>query len=705
MIWYDTFEKYVGQWIDGLQNGKGIQIWYESKGEFKYLRNRYIGEWRHGLRHGYGVFLYSNGSKYEGMWENNSKNGFGIFTNQDGIQTIGLYKYDRLLEQITIVNPIRTEKRKITRRTIASTNSLEEREKTVKDLNTSIRSNNLSISQTQDQKKNIVNLDVIPEGDELNHTHNRKEIDNVNISQSNLVNGDLSSSSLQMKNNLSKANNVPKESEINPYHTLIDLSDLIEIDQDIESNLKEIENVLLRYNSEIRTWYKMYANKDFHKDPKLDQSHSSKIESNKILTNLDDKKLSYIPQPIINENIYNNDLGFAMEMKEFWRFIRDCNLLNADFSLSQFNRLFYRGIRNHIEMFMLPEELDSKYIYEYIYKMIQKSKDEFCLRYRDKVKIDLEQSNPSYMVGDIDVVFDIHNKRQVILLRQFSEALVRIAYLKYYHYDSPLHVKLKMLIENSIKTNILFKRLYKRDKSILYTESSVSASVVLDIRVKNVDLDIEPFMNTYELELKAIFKELYSKSQLSLKKNDSTLTYRFFYESIIKRCSQFNSFLEKHKYVELINAFHKEKMIFSDNKNSKEAFSYIEALLDSEMIFYEFCEVVFFIGKKYFQQSGSEKSFFEIFKLLDDVIRRLEPLYEAKDKYYLTFPKLKHHITYEHILEAKRIKEEEERRRAAEVKRFIMERKLLQLEDFNIIPEVKKESEDEEEEDEDSGYE
>jgi hypothetical protein len=40
MIWHDSFEKYVGQWADCSQNGKGIHIWYEGRGELKYLRNR-----------------------------------------------------------------------------------------------------------------------------------------------------------------------------------------------------------------------------------------------------------------------------------------------------------------------------------------------------------------------------------------------------------------------------------------------------------------------------------------------------------------------------------------------------------------------------------------------------------------------------------------------------------------------------------------
>ncbi len=40
MIWFNSNEKYIGQWVDGMLQGKGIYIWYENKGEFKYLLNR-----------------------------------------------------------------------------------------------------------------------------------------------------------------------------------------------------------------------------------------------------------------------------------------------------------------------------------------------------------------------------------------------------------------------------------------------------------------------------------------------------------------------------------------------------------------------------------------------------------------------------------------------------------------------------------------
>ena len=40
MIWSDLSEKYTGEWSSNLQNGFGVHIWYENKGEQKYLRNR-----------------------------------------------------------------------------------------------------------------------------------------------------------------------------------------------------------------------------------------------------------------------------------------------------------------------------------------------------------------------------------------------------------------------------------------------------------------------------------------------------------------------------------------------------------------------------------------------------------------------------------------------------------------------------------------
>lgn len=41
MQWYDSFEKYYGEWKEDLQHGYGVHICLEEKGEGKLLRNRY----------------------------------------------------------------------------------------------------------------------------------------------------------------------------------------------------------------------------------------------------------------------------------------------------------------------------------------------------------------------------------------------------------------------------------------------------------------------------------------------------------------------------------------------------------------------------------------------------------------------------------------------------------------------------------------
>lgn len=79
--------------------------------------------------------------------------------------------------------------------------------------------------------------------------------------------------------------NVNREVEQNPFKTLIDIKDLIEFEADPETVEKEIQNILLRHNSELKSWYKSY---------------SKKVEAVK------------------------TEESFAMTLRQIWRFLRDC---------------------------------------------------------------------------------------------------------------------------------------------------------------------------------------------------------------------------------------------------------------------------------------------------------------------------------------------------------------------------------------------
>lgn len=52
-----------------------------------------------------------------------------------------------------------------------------------------------------------------------------------------------------------------KEVEANPYKRLLDISDLIEYEQNPADVEKEVQNIMLRYNSELKNWYNKYARK------------------------------------------------------------------------------------------------------------------------------------------------------------------------------------------------------------------------------------------------------------------------------------------------------------------------------------------------------------------------------------------------------------------------------------------------------------
>jgi hypothetical protein len=70
---------YKGGCKDGLADGKGTAI-----GE-----DKYVGKFMNGLPEGKGVYTFKNGNEYDGYWKNGRKDGQGKFTySVNGVQTI-----------------------------------------------------------------------------------------------------------------------------------------------------------------------------------------------------------------------------------------------------------------------------------------------------------------------------------------------------------------------------------------------------------------------------------------------------------------------------------------------------------------------------------------------------------------------------------------------------------------------------------------
>ena len=68
---------------------------------------------------------------------------------------------------------------------------------------------------------------------------------------------------------------------------------------------------MLRNNSDLKAWYKLYARK---------------VEAQK------------------------SEESFSMTLRQVWRFMRDCQIVGPDCTLAQFNRLFIQGRKNNYEL-------------------------------------------------------------------------------------------------------------------------------------------------------------------------------------------------------------------------------------------------------------------------------------------------------------------------------------------------------------------
>ena len=751
MIWVDNNEKYIGKWKCNQQNGMGVHIWYEPKGEYKYLKNRYVGEWENGQRQGYGVFFYANGSKYEGLWDKNIKNGFGIFTFQDGTQYIGRFINDRMVEHNMQGQVQDLNKRLLTNESFKNQNQSNQskakkdkkfgtiyedpKENKLTNVNTStnLNKNNKSVSNTDNEsqasknKKSLAPLVLDREKSSLNISSSTS---NANIRQPKYTSNNPAgqdtivesvNEELEEEFNIPKqkvdhviANRILKESDSNPFSTMIDIADILEIEPEIEKSLQDIQSLLLRYLSDIKAWYKVYTN--LKENEKMNEQDNKREESKNIrktskLSKDSFNNLKGKDDQIITEGLnLNTDIGNAMDMKDLWRFIRESGVLNAEFSLADFNRLYFNGPRNFIEMYTIPEDIKDNQFYQYLFTMINVGKKHFLSKYKrndtygnftnaGKVPV-LE-----YKLEDETFQFDIHSKRNIVLLRQFYESIVRIAYIRIM--NEPLVIKIKLLVENYIKQNPRLKSITKRTSIIGNNNTSSFIGNNTDEQVKILPSDLLNdivFSNSYETELYCVFKEIYRKSRINNKKCDLSIRYRFIYESIIKKDKELSEMIDKYLFISFIHKHHLNRCVINeDNKYTVPVISYIENLLDSEMIFYEFCELIVFISRLYVSKLNTQEKKELLCPIIDNVIqimKRCDYAFKSIEKYKYYYPALDYHRRLDIQIKQLKRQREEERKQEAEKQRWKYENECMFKQGSNLIKINFDESEDNEEEEE-----
>ena len=721
MIWNDVNEKYVGQWENNLQNGIGVHIYFENKGEFKMFRNRYFGEWKNGKRNGYGIFYYSNGSFYEGFWENDKKNGFGIMNFIDRNQFIGNFCNDRM------------------------TNSIEELSNDLFSNNSNSNFNvnsivNSSVSNFSKTKKNSFFKKT---GQSLFRKSNSvKSIFEKKI-EKNTVDGSILNDTINSKEKMII-------DKFNTSKLYIDISDILLLNPEINDKLILLDNIILRNISDLMHWYNIIIGRENIKDNEVGTSFATNTnnDTKSILNNQSIPKLpiNHLVQinkeneeknkelNLINPDVaLNNDLKFCMELSQLWLFLRDgIGIINIDFSIVDFDRIFFNGPKNYIEMFYIPPNIinNNDEIYKYLYASFKKQKHDFISNYYKFIPC--QQPQP-FNEGK-KIIKDIHNKKQVILQRGFHEVFIRIAFFRYilniksenelifYNLNNNNNVNQSFEIKyNSLESSLssllsYIKPFYLNKKKISASKSNLSDITSKTQNINSVKKEFDNFINYYESTLYKMFNKLYFVSTNHPNFQDKTITYDFFYRKILLKIKDeklLNIFKYRSDYCEIILSIpskcivpqimtigkknivivkEDEKSINSFKENNTQlSIKYYKSLYN-EMISYEFNELIFQICRKYSEVNQDFSKDFSFNQVIISIYEIIQKLYENKTnkkndlsiKNIYFYPKLKSHLIIEQIEINKKKEEEEKMKKEIEYKRMMKERENLKNEDINV---------------------
>lgn len=787
-IWYEPKgelkylkNRYIGEWKNGLRHGFGI--FFYSNG------SKYEGMWEENLKNGFGIFIFQDGTQYIGKFHNDRMLEYNMQGIQSSIDYSSLHlgNNSNPNQGGTVVTPhIKTGSMTTVSSNLGTTappNNKPENRSVKKSINSEITVVNKFTTILEDprenpdynnpnNKGNLGSIDnnklgnyggkkILPPVDKKVSNINSISNSNPRPSENNVLNSggarySRQPSDISVSNPVARfgavkpnyrvvepinegdesysqsdqvvANRILKESEPNPFSSLLDITDILENEPELEKSLVEVQNVLLRYISDLKMLYKVYSGnkeaidrlnesnmfgmkttgeedsfktlKEVHKTPSMNKG--GKMGENK------EPKESNKIESIITEGLnINADIGYAMEMKDVWKMLRDTSLLTPEFTLADFNRLYYKGPRNYNEIFAIPDDLGEDLVFDYLFSSTSAAKDGFMQKYYKNGKyennINVSKINKfTFKIKGRIFEFDIHSKRNVVLMRQFYESVVRIAYLRFQNSNEQLSKKVKDLLENYLKPNPKFK-IGKKNLTNTNKESSSVNSSLMEPVYKNLETVLDMIISSREAELLGLFKQIVKKSKLHIIKNDLTLTYRSFYDLIIKADIDLNKSIDKYVYCVFINKYHSNKLtINEETKNNIQTISYIENLLDIEMIFYEFCELLCLVIRKYcldFKFEEKKENVDEVYNKIKQIIVKVEPVEKNKEKYKYFFPELPYHREYWALIQEKKQREFEERKKKKELERFERENKMMEYYDARLI-EIPFEEEEEEDEDE-----
>lgn len=126
---------------------------------------------------------------------------------------------------------------------------------------------------------------------------------------------------------------------------------------------KEVQNIMLRSNSDLKNWYKIYARK---------------VEAQK------------------------SEESFSMTLRQVWRFLRDTQVIGSDCTIAEFDRVYNQGRKNHFSLAPKAQDQDKKSA-SFIQSITGRK-----VKLQQKVDSSDEEEDDDYTGGDSIQAEDVH---------------------------------------------------------------------------------------------------------------------------------------------------------------------------------------------------------------------------------------------------------------------------------------------------------
>lgn len=605
--------KYSGTFRNSEIEGEGVYEWDKCiyEGEVKRgLRNgygtlrfengiEYTGYWREGLREGFGTLKYPSGQIYEGYWEKGKKHGHGVLKYASGNYYEGQFQNDKQNGQGTIYWITRNEKytgewkdglphgygihiwldnkgnKQLRNRYVGQwafgkrngqgefyyANGSKYKGEWLNDLKEGMGMmifEDGSVYTGPFEKDRMVNRTL---SGQIEAPQNPPpQVTQKKNPGKTGARGKEPAKPKEVQNPVITTQRAKKNVEANPYKNLIDISDLLYNEDDQSRAEKEVAKILLQFNSNLKEWYELY---------------STKIEAKE------------------------REESFTMTSKQLWRFFKDCKVISYKVSIANLNRLFLRGAKN---LFKITSNAADN-----ISTNDQSSLSRITSIQQAVPQLDISNipSNPQDSMSEEEALNDInaedvHSIDRPILYRQFAEAVVRAAYLKYSNGG-------KLLMDNVEQVIGDEKFVIEKPKSQLgisllklFNERLLPYGGKNSCKSTEDENELEEGINSLDFALiQKIFMQFSRKDRGQREKRDSTISVSGVLQLL--QDSGLTPYLITYpKVIEIVEKYHDSDTsytsISSSHKSDKVKNRVLAKVLGLELTEYEFYETLVLIA-------------------------------------------------------------------------------------------------------------